>query len=58
MPSNKENMNCEADIEGSDEFEVRKLMIEERQRRVLANLGKTVNEIEADLPHKTLSAED
>ena len=51
-------MNCEADIEASDEFEVRKLMIEERQRRVLANLGKTVNEIEADLPHKTLSAED
>ena len=58
MPSNKGNMNCEADIEGSDEFEVRKLIIEERQRRVLANLGKTVNEIEADLPHKTLSAED
>ena len=46
MPSNTENMSCEADLEGSDELEVKKHIIEVRQRKVLANLGSMVKEIE------------
>ena len=58
MPLNKDHINDKTEIEGSDELVVRRRIIELRQQRVLANLGKTVKEIEDDGRHKSLSAED
>ena len=58
MPLNKDHINDKTEIEGSDELVVRRRIIELRQQRVLANLGKTVKEIEDDGTHKNLSTED
>jgi hypothetical protein len=58
MPPNKTQPNDETHTDGSDELEVKRLIIKMRQQRMLAHLGKTIKEIETDFPEKSFDAND
>ena len=53
MPSNTENISFTVDTEGCDGLEAKKHIIEARQRKVLANLGRMVKEIGGDDTQKS-----